>query len=100
MQLYTISFTSKKTIQRYDSKGRKIGSFDNNITQTIHCLPLELAKQYENRPNYRCEPFILEDTTMNEPIEPVHEVKFEKIPSESKTKSVQSKNSSKSDEDC
>jgi len=27
-------------------------------------------------------------------------VKFEKIPSESKTKSVQSKNSSKSDEDC
>lgn len=99
MQFYTISFTSKKTIQRYDSKGRKIGSFDNNITQTIHCLPLELAKLYENRPNYRCEPFVLDDTTMNEPIEPVYEVKFEKMLLESKIKSVQCKKSPKGDED-
>lgn len=93
MQLYTVSFTSKKTINRYDSKGKKIGSFKNNIKQTIHCLPFELAQKYQNRPNYRCKPFIIDDTKKNKSIEPFHEVTFKKTSPKRKTKCAQDENS-------
>lgn len=61
MQLYSVYFTMPHIVTKYDKKGKVIDTYTTNISQVIHALPLETAKQYANCDNYRREPYVMED---------------------------------------
>ena len=60
MQLYTVHFTTKRIVTEFDAKGKVIGTYTTDITQTIQALPYQTTKQYESCDNYWREPYVME----------------------------------------
>jgi hypothetical protein len=57
MQLYTVHFTTKQLVSKFDDKGRKIGEYDIDYPQTLHALPLSTCQGYKKFGNWRIEPY-------------------------------------------
>jgi hypothetical protein len=60
MSLYTVYFTSRHVVTKYDDKGVKTGEYTTNIPQTITMLPLSTAMQYKDCDGFRYEPYQFE----------------------------------------
>lgn len=60
MQLYTVRFTTKHVVTKYDNRGKPVSSYTDHIQQTIHALPLTTAMQYKDCDNFTYEPYIAE----------------------------------------
>lgn len=59
MQLYSIYFTEKKIVSKYDAKGKKCGEYVEDIPRTMHALPLSTAMQYKSCDNFRHEIYVM-----------------------------------------
>jgi hypothetical protein len=57
MQLFTVHFTTKHIVSRFDDKGVKIGEYEADIPQTVHALPRSTAETYKKFGNWRIEPY-------------------------------------------
>jgi hypothetical protein len=60
MQLYTVRFTTKHNVTRYDDKGQAIGSYDAEIPQVVSALPHATAMSYARFGNFQIEPYQIE----------------------------------------
>lgn len=49
--LYTINFTTKKLIKKYDSKGKIVGESEMNTPITMNDLPYDTAMSYKREDN-------------------------------------------------
>lgn len=47
--LYTVNMTTKKLISQFDSRGNKIGDYEEKVSVSFHDLPLQTAKMYEEK---------------------------------------------------
>jgi len=60
MQLYSVYFTNKHIVTKYNSNGKKIGSYIDDIPQALHALPYSTAMQYATCDNFRLERYYIE----------------------------------------
>lgn len=86
MQLYSIFFTTKQTIKKYDSRGKNIDTYTVNVDRAIHALPLELTKPYEGYTNFRREPFEKTDMKTNKDEEPFEMLAFKPLSQKKRAK--------------
>lgn len=86
MQLYSIFFTTKQTIKKYDSRGKNIDTYIVNVDRAIHALPLELTKPYEGYTNFRREPFEKTDMKTNKDEEPFEMLAFKPLSQKKRAK--------------
>lgn len=59
--LYTVHFTTRQTVSKFDARGRKTGEYQTDIEQTITALPVSTAKQYSTCDNFHMEPYVQEE---------------------------------------
>ena len=61
MNLFTVSFTTKKKIQRFDHRGKMTSeeSFDTPVVMTA--LPHSTALTYSGCDNYKIIPYVMEE---------------------------------------
>lgn len=57
MQLYTVHYTLAHSVTKYDSRGKPIDSYVDDIPHTLTALPHSTALQYKNCKNFRMEPY-------------------------------------------
>ncbi len=55
MSLYTVRFTTRKEVTKYDGKGKPIETIITDVPVTLHHLPLSTAQSYAHCSNYACE---------------------------------------------
>lgn len=60
MQFYTIHFTTKEIVTRYDKRGKPIEEFTIDHPQVMACLPHSTAMQFKDQDNFRIEQYELE----------------------------------------
>lgn len=60
MQLYTVKFTTKKSVFKYDAKGKLIGRSDFDTPITMTALPHATAMSYSGCDNFSIEPYTLD----------------------------------------
>jgi len=60
MQLYSVYFTKKHTVTKYNNNGKKIGSYVDDIPHALHALPYSTAMQYADCDNFRLERYYIE----------------------------------------
>jgi len=60
MQLYSVYFTQKHTVTKYNRNGKKIGEYVDDIPHALHALPYSTAMQYATCDNFRLERYYLE----------------------------------------
>lgn len=60
-QLYTVHFTTKQVVSKFDEKGRKTGEYEMDYPQTLHALPHSTAMTYKKFGNFRMEPYYLSE---------------------------------------
>ena len=56
-QLFTVHFTTKHLVSKFDDKGKKIGEYEADIPQTVTALPHSTALGYKKFGNFRMEPY-------------------------------------------
>lgn len=59
--LYTVHFTTRQTVSKFDARGRLTGEYQTDIPQTISALPVSTARQYADCDNFRMEPYVPEE---------------------------------------
>lgn len=57
MQLYNVSFTTKKLVGKYDAKGNLICEAGLNDPIVLTALPHSTAMSYKNCENFKIEPY-------------------------------------------
>lgn len=57
-QLYTVSFTTKKLVKKFDARGKMIGEAELSSPITFTALPLATAKSYAMCDNYKIEDYV------------------------------------------
>lgn len=67
MSLYTVYFTSRHIVSKYNDKGVKIGDYTTDISQTITALPHVTAMQYKSCDNFRIEPYQIDASGRSAP---------------------------------
>lgn len=55
MQLYTVKFTTRKSIKKYDAKGNMIGESNMDTPVTLTALPYATAMSYSIADNFTIE---------------------------------------------
>ena len=60
-QLYTVHFTTRKPIKKYDSKGKVIAESMGHTPITHTALPYATAMSYSGADNFKIEPYVMDD---------------------------------------
>lgn len=60
MLLYTVRFTTRKAISKYDMKGKLIGQYDGEVAVTHNALPYQAAMSYSGCDNFKIEEYLID----------------------------------------
>jgi hypothetical protein len=60
-QLFTVSFTTRKSIKKLDGKGKIISETKLDTPVTMHALPYQTAKSYAGCDNFKMVPYVMDE---------------------------------------
>lgn len=75
MQLYTVKFTNKHIVTKYDNRGKAIGTYETAVAQTLNDLPHSTAMQYKDCDNFEITKYVME---VQSKVKPGNQFKFER----------------------
>ncbi|SCW95820.1 hypothetical protein [Ancylobacter rudongensis] len=55
--LYTVRYTTKSIVTKYDGRGNKVGTYTDDVPVVITALPHITAMQYKDCDNFKIEPY-------------------------------------------